>query len=742
MSQDQLQLSQPEFNVRQYFEILRRRKLLYLALFIPLLAAGVAATAIQPPVYQAEARFKVPTPAISLNIYDSNNPIANILLAHQPDSPETQLQTMQTPDFLALAFDKAGYQDRPGIAPPQVAVRVVDATNIISVVATGGHPEDVAAVANAVVQTHKETTDAEAKKGIKEALEFIRKQREAAREARDSAQGRLIQFSQQYETGLEAIEQAALVREHTDLQARIRAARANIRTTETEIRRLKKEREQTPLEIPHKQFVRNARRDELENRLAALEIQLDDDRLLYGPKNQRILNLEERIRLLRARIANEPEEVERETAVPNTYREYLQQRLREQYSLLQGFRTELHAAESQAASRPRPTLNRSYLEVRKNELAQLLNEAQQRFDRFDEWQRDLRMREIALVDSFKVIQPAQAPGGPIQPRKTTNLLMALALALVGAAMLTIAWELLDDRVHTPADIPRITALPCLSAIPLIDNRAPRLVTSATGNSHLVEAFRRLRSSIGFAAIDAPIRRILVTSAAKGEGKSVISVNLASVMAMDGKRVILVDADLRRPKVHDVLDLPNNRGLSQVLVGHLSLQEALQETDLENLHVITAGPIPPNPPELLGSRAFEEVMDRLEQLADVVIFDSPPCIPVTDPLLIASRVDGVLLVMHVGQSRKGAVRQAEEMILRARGRILGVVLNRLRSKGGGYYYDYGYYASYHEEDSDDGGPFGRMGRGGPLSGGWKGRRAEREAADPLAGALERRAEAHD
>ena len=120
----------------------------------------------------------------------------------------------------------------------------------------------------------------------------------------------------------------------------------------------------------------------------------------------------------------------------------------------------------------------------------------------------------------------------------------------------------------------------------------------------------------------PLMQWRMARAAKGEGKSHISVNLASVMALDGKRVILVDADMRRPSVHKVLDLENQRGLSNVLVGQLSLQEALQDTDLDNLQVICSGPIPPNPPELLGSRAFEDLMDRLEQLADVVIFDSP------------------------------------------------------------------------------------------------------------------------
>jgi capsular exopolysaccharide synthesis family protein len=207
---------------------------------------------------------------------------------------------------------------------------------------------------------------------------------------------------------------------------------------------------------------------------------------------------------------------------------------------------------------------------------------------------------------------------------------------------------------------------------------------------VAESYRALRSSIGFAGIDTPIRRLQVTSASKGEGKTVTSVNLATAMAIDGKRVILVDSDLRRPSVHRLLNLPNSPGLSEVLVGMKTVGEAIQETEVENLSVVCAGPVPPNPAELLGSRAFDRVIEELEQRADVVIFDSPPCLPVTDPLIIAGRMDGVVLVLHTGHTKKAAIKHVEQLLGRARARIIGVVFNRVQQNRSGYYYQHYYY----------------------------------------------------
>jgi capsular exopolysaccharide synthesis family protein len=176
--------------------------------------------------------------------------------------------------------------------------------------------------------------------------------------------------------------------------------------------------------------------------------------------------------------------------------------------------------------------------------------------------------------------------------------------------------------------------------------------------------------------------------------------------------------MRRPSIHRVLNVPGSPGLSEVLVGTKTLAEVTLPTDTENLFVVPAGAIPPNPAELLGSRRFDEVIRELEEQCDVVLFDSPPCIPVTDPLIIAARMDGVVLVLHQGQTKKGAIKHVEELLARARARLIGVIFNRVQQgKGGYYYYHYyyyygdGYYAdTANRGERQRGGRSGRNGKG--------------------------------
>jgi capsular exopolysaccharide synthesis family protein len=253
-------------------------------------------------------------------------------------------------------------------------------------------------------------------------------------------------------------------------------------------------------------------------------------------------------------------------------------------------------------------------------------------------------------------------------------------------------------------------LPLLGHVPAIPDREPTVVTNLPARSHVAEAYRTLRSSIGFAAVEGSLRTMMVTSASKGEGKTVTSLNLAIAMALDGKRVILVDSDLRRPSIHKRLNLPQGPGLTDVLVGQAEVEEVLNATEVAGLRVMTAGPIPPNPAELLNSAPMDRLIEQLRDLADVVIFDSAPCIPVSDSIVLSPKVDGVVLVVHAGETKKAAVKHTREMLDRARARTLGIVFNRVpQRRGGYYYYYYYYYGGYYEEGAEDRGRRGRRER---------------------------------
>jgi capsular exopolysaccharide synthesis family protein len=286
------------------------------------------------------------------------------------------------------------------------------------------------------------------------------------------------------------------------------------------------------------------------------------------------------------------------------------------------------------------------------------------------------------------------------------MVMGLMLG-IGFAFLQ---EFLDDRVNTSEDIQRVVALPTLGMVPTIGESTNCLLIGQDAFSPVTESYRSLRTSVQYSALDKKVHLIGVTSAHPGEGKSVTSANLAIAMALQGKRVILVDADLRRPSTHRLFGVESEPGLTSVLAGELTLEEALRKTAIEDLHILTSGPLPPNPPELLNSQVMLDLMEELKTHADVIIFDTPPVVPVTDAQVLGSYLDGMILVVESGQARKAAVKHARELLDRTHVRILGVVLNKIDQSGKGYYYQY-YHSGY--SSRGDAGAYRPLGR--PLGG---------------------------
>jgi len=217
------------------------------------------------------------------------------------------------------------------------------------------------------------------------------------------------------------------------------------------------------------------------------------------------------------------------------------------------------------------------------------------------------------------------------------------------------------------------------------------VTHADPKSPVAEAYRILRTNIEFSSTDRKIKVILVTSSGPAEGKSTTAANTAIAMADANRRVLLIDCDLRKPAIHRMFGLVNIKGLTNILVEGIEYSDITNVTDVENLEIITSGPKPPNPAELLGSRRMKEFLDRVREDYDVVIIDAPPVLPVTDAAVLSQYVDGVILVAGYGVTTFEAAAQAKASLQKVNARILGVVLNGAPvDRGGGYYYYYYYY----------------------------------------------------
>ncbi|MEI3598495.1 MULTISPECIES: CpsD/CapB family tyrosine-protein kinase [unclassified Oceanobacillus] len=215
-----------------------------------------------------------------------------------------------------------------------------------------------------------------------------------------------------------------------------------------------------------------------------------------------------------------------------------------------------------------------------------------------------------------------------------------------------------------------------------------LITKINPKSPISEQFRTVRTNMQFSSVDNVLKSFLVTSSGPAEGKSSTTANLAIVYAQQGKRVLLIDADLRKPTMHYTFRLDNLRGLSNLLVGEVTLEEAVNSTDIDTLDVMTCGPIPPNPSELLGSRKMETLLREAKLSYDLVVFDTPPVLAVTDAQILANLVDGSVLVVRSGKTEIEPAQKAKEALAPAKAKLLGVVLNDREKKASNYYYYYG------------------------------------------------------
>ena len=302
----------------------------------------------------------------------------------------------------------------------------------------------------------------------------------------------------------------------------------------------------------------------------------------------------------------------------------------------------------------------------------------------------------------QVVAKAEVPTTPVKPTPVRDAALAGVLGLLLGIGLAFLTEYLDDKINVTEDVARYGhGLTVLAEVPNVggwrDRKSTRVATVESPNSAVAEAYRSMRTSLQIIGLRRPIQTLLVTSPMASEGKSTTVVNLGVTMARAGRRVVLVDLDLRKPRMGQFFDLPDGPGFTSVLVGDAPLSEALVEIEVAPgvppLQLLTSGPVPPNPSELMGATRLAELLASLQAVADLLIIDSPPLIPVTDALVLSGRVDGVLLVVAAGQTRRRHLGRAVELLQQAEAPLLGAVLNATTTQHRRYGYGYGYESPY-------------------------------------------------
>jgi tyrosine-protein kinase len=302
----------------------------------------------------------------------------------------------------------------------------------------------------------------------------------------------------------------------------------------------------------------------------------------------------------------------------------------------------------------------------------------------------------ALVKAT-IVDPANLPTSPVSPKPVRNLALGFVLGMLSGVGLALVRDMLDTSVKAPDDAVEVTAVPVLGEIAFdAAARQTPLITALSSHAPRVEAFRVLRTNLQFVEVDHPDKVFVVTSAVPEEGKTTSAVNLAITMAQAGHRTLLIEGDLRRPKATNALGLDYAVGVTTVLLGKVSLDDAIQKHAESDLDVLASGSIPPNPAELLQSNAMADLLKQIRDRYDMVIIDAPPLLPVTDAALLASQADGALLVARYGKTTKDQLAQSVERLRQVDARPVGVVLNMVPNKRRAYGYGYGYGYGYSPE----------------------------------------------
>lgn len=330
----------------------------------------------------------------------------------------------------------------------------------------------------------------------------------------------------------------------------------------------------------------------------------------------------------------------------------------------------------------------------RDRLEALLAQYRQSYTSLVQSYEEVRMAEAANTSNLDVVEPARPDTKPVAPNIPLNVLVASLFGLLLSGILVFTYEFFNDTLRDPEQVQTALDLPVLGWVIRHHPREGTPITLEEPRSPVAEAFRSVRTNLQYSSVDRPLKTILVTSPSPQEGKSSVAANLAVALAQSNQRVVLIDGDLRRPTLHNIFGLYNRHGLGSLFLdprpardGQINLNGAVQNLGAGRPRVITSGSLPPNPAELLASERMAAILQLLAKHLDYVVLDSPPVLAVTDPVALAPRVDGVILVVKPGATKLRAAQQAITQLRHVGANLLGVVLNDVDHKQAGYYYQY-------------------------------------------------------
>ena len=548
-------------------------------------------------------------------------------------------------------------------------------------------PEKAARIANAFADAYVERNLDFKLDGARSAATWLGEQTVGLRKQLESSEMELYKFRRDRNLlDISLDDKQGMTRENlqslngklTDLKARrieIESVRKLILAAKNNI----SERESLP-EIRDNPVVQRLR----ENRLDLLKIKADLESR-YGEKHPKIDTIEHQLAEIQRDYAKELDDVLR--AFDKRYQALVET----ETSLTKWMNHERQEA-----------LELTKLEIEYRPLARDAENNSKMYSMVTQRHKEIDLTGASPANNVRVLDRATQPGSPVSPIMAMNLPVGVMLGLVFGLLLAFAIDSLDNTIKSPEAAEELIGAPLLGIIPMLsqarqhsaaDAPARDLVVVKDPTSLAAEACRSIRTNMLFISAQQDFSVFSVTSPAPKDGKTTVAIALAVTMAQAGGRVLLIDTDMRRPRVHKSFGLKSDVGISSVIAGDVQLKDAICKSEVPNLDVLPCGPMPPNPAELLHTERFRQILAQCRGNYDRVILDSPPIGPVTDPAVIGGATDGVVLVLRAGHTTRVATRFARRQLADAGARILGLVINQTDRKGSGYGYRYDYYASY-------------------------------------------------
>ncbi len=723
-----------ESTLREYLRVLIKRKWMVTAVVAGIFMAVAVASLRQTPIYEATGQIVVNKADSNVITFKDSMPVVDY---YDQSDLDTEVRILQS-DLLALqVIGKLNLDRRPEfgghsdqkqanlVADPlqsdpnrtsallggfrgHLRVALIPNTRIIEIHYSSTDPQLAASAVNTLAATYVEQNFKTKFDSTMQASNWLSNQLVDLQMKVETSQEKLVRYQKEHEI-LGADEKTNIITEKLD--------ELNKEMTAAESDRMQKEAvyRQTQTNDPDEiaaaiiadtsgngSTATSALLDKLREQQAGLRIQVAELSSQFGPSYPKVIQLNNQIKEIDHQMQSETNK-----AVDHLKGQYLAALQRE--NMLSGS----FEKQKQEANK----LNESAIEY--SILKRDLDTNRTLYEGLLEKLKEAGVTAGLRSNNFRIINAARVPTSPSEPNIPRNLAFALVLGIISGVGLAFVLENMDNTVRTPEQATALSALPSLGMIPLGSKSASyggsgkrlaltaskevvETVTQVRPQSQMAESYRALRTSLLLSNLGAPPKVIMVTSARPQEGKTTTSVNTAIVLAQKGVRVLLIDADLRRPSIHKTLGMGPRSGLSNVLTGSATVQQTIVASPiLPNLFIMPAGTPPPNPAELLASSNMRDLVLELREQFDHIVIDTPPTLSVTDAVVLSPRADATILVIRSGQTTKQALRRARDILMQVNAHVAGVLLNAVDLSSPDYYYYYEYqgkYGAYYQEEA--------------------------------------------